>query len=179
MKELLNYFCQIASLVFHCWLGFSLYGIIRFIETKTSFALFWVISFQRLQLSTSMLCRNWKFIYFFCLCVFRAHRANLSETYLPFMQAVLDAPTDSPLCDTDVGNAADFIVNLSAPAHSNVSRERERGGNDLIYRRIHRMIVWLFNYVILYCQMISMTKFLGWEFFVKLWLSYHLRDLTK
>ena len=66
----------------------------------------------------------------------------MAETYIPFMKAILDAPPDSPLENIDVNNAAEFIVSLSAPVHSNVKNgERNRLLYITFYRKIHHMTI--------------------------------------
>ena len=46
---------------------------------------------------------------------------NIAESYIPLMQTILEAPPTSPLCNVDVNNITDFVINLSAPVKNNVS----------------------------------------------------------
>ena len=50
----------------------------------------------------------------------RSARMNIAESYIPLMQTILEAPPTSPLCNVDVNNITDFVINLSAPVKSNV-----------------------------------------------------------
>ena len=51
---------------------------------------------------------------------FRRHREFLSEVYLPVIKMLLEAPPTSPLTEIDVGNVADFIVQLTKPTGPSV-----------------------------------------------------------
>jgi condensin complex subunit 3 len=46
-------------------------------------------------------------------------RCNIAECYIHFMQTIAEASPHSTLIDIDVNNAADFIINLSAPVLPN------------------------------------------------------------
>ena len=67
---------------------------------------------------------------FIVLC--RHSRVNIGESYLPFMQTLLEAPPTSPLVDVDINNASDFVINLSAPPHKNVMDDWTDGSNQRI-----------------------------------------------
>ena len=50
----------------------------------------------------------------------RCHREFLGEVYLPVMKTLLEAPPTSPLTEIDVGNVADFIIQLTKPTGPSV-----------------------------------------------------------
>ena len=55
-----------------------------------------------------------------CVAVPRSHRTVLGDLFQPILEAVHEAPLDSPLRDANLNQIADFLLHLCGPREPNV-----------------------------------------------------------